>query len=306
MNFSRTLFLALLAAMALFLVLGAQCQSRPVVPGGTGGAVATGGAPTGGAETTGGAPVAVCECGAAPKRASSLRAAPKRPTKIVGGIECTDCPPAVASIQAPDGWHYCTGTLVGPDLVLTAAHCQAAPGDRVRVGSPDRIQGGELRTVSAYCQHPLYAQAPDWDALLLRLERPVLTRPMALATSVPTQARAMGWGVMVWEGTEVPTKLRTVSLPVPPIVDCYNWEPALAMGPSLCAGEQGKDTCQGDSGGPLAFIRDGDWRLLGVTSRGYRCGVERGVYTRVPDEPGSPLYDGIDQWVGACLTDPWP
>ena len=308
----RSLSLLVLAAVASFLV-AAQCQRPVVQPPGTGGAPAAGGSPAAGggviAAATGGAlepPPLPCECDKAARAKRMAAAHPRRPTKIVGGVECTDCPPAVASVQGPDGWHYCTGTLVAQDVVLTAAHCQTAPGDQVRVGSRDRTTGGELRKVAASCQHPLYAQNPGWDALLVRLERPVLTRPMALATAIPRSARAMGWGVMVWEGTEIPVKLRAVTLDVPELVDCLNWDPSLGTGPNLCAGTPGKDTCRGDSGGPLAVIQDGDWRLLGVTSRGYRCGIEWGIYTRVPDEPGSPFYDGVDQWVGTCLSDPWP
>ena len=288
---------------SLAFLLAAQCTPLVMHPpspfvGATGG---SGPQP----EATGGSLLVPCECAPPVRRAPpGQRLGPPRPTKIVGGVECTDCPPAVSSVQTSSGDHYCTGTLVAKDVVLTAGHCRTEAGDKVRVGSPNRTTGGELRTVSAACEHPLYAQHADWDALLVRLENPVLTAPMRLAEAIPERARAMGWGVMVEGGTALPTLLRAVTVTVPPTADCWRWDPALAGGPSLCAGELagGKDTCQGDSGGPLAVIADGDWRLVALTSRGPGCAREGewGVYTRIPDEPASPTYDGVDEWVRAC------
>ncbi|XP_072034200.1 uncharacterized protein [Amphiura filiformis] len=52
----------------------------------------------------------------------------------------------------------------------------------------------------------------------------------------------------------------------------------------ICAGVEGNDTCQGDSGGPLVCKDvNGLWHLVGITSWGYGCAVDRqpGVYARV-------------------------
>ena len=44
--------------------------------------------------------------------------------KIVGGAEATAfARPWVASLQDDTGFHFCGGSLIAPNLVLTAAHC---------------------------------------------------------------------------------------------------------------------------------------------------------------------------------------
>lgn len=54
---------------------------------------------------------------------------------LVGGIPTYEYP-AVLLLENPDGG-YCTGSLVAPDVVLTAAHCQIAPGATASVMSFD-------------------------------------------------------------------------------------------------------------------------------------------------------------------------
>lgn len=95
-----------------------------------------------------------------------------------------------------DGRGYCTGVLVAPDMVLTAAHClydgsdgYAAPaGLRFRAGLRDGVSLAESGAARAVV-HPAYAPGGDaatrirYDVGLIQLAQPV-----SLSTAAPFQA----------------------------------------------------------------------------------------------------------------------
>ena len=224
--------------------------------------------------------------------------------KIIGGI--TALPgekPWMASLQI-DGEHFCGGSLIDSNWVLTAAHCieDLRPSDenalRVRVGITDLEDSGSgaTRTVSKIIPHPGYAQGEAADIALLRLGEavtdiaflPMATSSVMTTSGFPGQiASVSGWGNISIEGESFPRQLRNVMVPLVSNEVCnqpqsYGGEIADT---EICAGydQGGRDSCQGDSGGPLVVNHEGEAHQVGVVSWGDGCALPNkyGVYARV-------------------------
>ena len=217
--------------------------------------------------------------------------------KIVGGekAEPNDNPFQVAllnkSVTDSYSAQFCGGTLIAPNIVVTAAHCSdfaAAPQVQVLTNTQSLKAGGTRRDVTKIVIHPGWnTQTNDYDVAVWHLATPA-AGPFATLNEAQeptgTVLLATGWGKLS-EGGASPTDLYKVILPVADGVDCndansYNGAITDRM---LCAGKPGggTDTCQGDSGGPLALGN----KLVGITSWGRGCARKNfyGVYAKVSD-----------------------
>uniref|UniRef100_A0A672UQ12 Peptidase S1 domain-containing protein n=1 Tax=Strigops habroptila TaxID=2489341 RepID=A0A672UQ12_STRHB len=202
--------------------------------------------------------------------------------RILGGSSCPRGGHEGLVLLLHFGSAYCGGALLGPEWVLSAAHCEARSGGQ----RGQRGQWGQRG----------YAH----DLMLLRLEPPLSSsssiQPFVLPEApVATGANCtvMGWGTTTSpEGTGSPRLLlppetfpdtvQCVNITVVDDTECGSIYGSKVTEDMMCAGATtgGKDSCQGDSGGPL--ICDGV--LQGIVSWGdHPCGQpgKPGVYTRV-------------------------
>merc|ERR1719276_55588 len=227
--------------------------------------------------------------------------------RIVGGEEAADgefpWQVSLRQIGAIGATHFCGGSIIDENWIMTAAHCCAGqtPAFMHVVAGGIKLNAAEgeeeKRDLEMIIGHPDYdSRELTNDICLLKLKEPLewteFVQPAALPEPLAevdggVMATVTGWGTTSEGGLALPNILHKVTVPVVTDEDCDNSYSAAGAPPitpsMICAGlpEGGKDSCQGDSGGP--FIHAEDKTLIGVVSWGYGCARAGypGVYTQV-------------------------
>ena len=210
----------------------------------------------------------------------------------------------------------CGGTLVAPDVVMTAAHCI-----KDIYGSP--IIGSDVfvnSTTIKYSTHDYYRKGIKWivhpyyntmnmknDIGLIVLDAPVITvQPVKLnrnsnipVPNVPTPLTVIGLGVNGTNTTSdpffgsstiytYPDHLMKLVTDTVPVLSCTKSYSSFVIGDwNLCAGGNGVEEafCYGDSGGPLLQTKNSakeDVQIGIVSWSPYGCyGTSPDVYTKV-------------------------
>ncbi|MBA3457776.1 MAG: serine protease [Deltaproteobacteria bacterium] len=229
-------------------------------------------------------------------------------TPVINGtaVPTGKWPDAVAVLSAQGS---CTGTLIAPDVVLTAGHC-ADPAPTTVIANTTNYNGtgGVRATVKSVTAYPNWENT--YDIAIIVLNAPmvgVTPRRVGAACTFQTFADNMmvhlvGFGLTDSSGQGDNTTLREASAPIID-ADCSSSGKGCSAGAlpagEFIAGGSGTDSCYGDSGGPVYLDTPRGTVVVGAVSRGLDnsatpCGGG-GIYVRT---------DKVLQWIEATAGKP--
>jgi len=235
------------------------------------------------------------------RHVNPIRPAPT--PKIVGGQEAE--PHSIPfQVTVLLGGGFCGGSLIRPDVVLTAAHCVYGRSlAEITAGAHYILEKEPTHQIVETKQIIIHNRYDDWFlrndiALLILKSEMKLDDTVALvelneesSSLEGEEATISGWGKPADSIESLSPVLRYTEENIISNKECGSYYDAVYVQPTnVCLnGSNGRGSCKGDSGGPLTIIRNGKPVQAGIVSFGSGLGCEAGypsVYTRVSEYAG--------------------
>ncbi|KAF9363748.1 hypothetical protein BGX34_003396 [Mortierella sp. NVP85] len=245
--------------------------------------------------------------------AASVTAAPLE-KRIIGGTAAGENEiPFIAEFLSRNS--PCTGFVVHPRAIMTAAHCMNNRGRTGVVYGSNRHKGGTSAHIVKWLPHPDYNRTLNHhDIGLVFVEKKISVKPANLYTpphSYPktgSKVVAAGYGdIKVAVGDQPPVHsevLNKVTLYASSKTTCKNNYHDFLGDYQFCTDYKplGHSVCHGDSGGPVMVGTGRDRYVIGLINhgvgRGIKCGETGGYQYHTYIKPYLPwVEDEIERFL---------